>query len=503
MEIKWRTSIMMIAVSALVIVGAFWTTFTTMYATWANSQTFTHCFFVAPLSAWLVWRERRVLKPLRPTSTYLFLQLLVVVGLAWLFATYIDILLFKQLAVVTLFLVIVLSVLGWQVTKKIVFPLLLLYFLVPAGDELIPYLIDFTANFTVAAVRMVGVPVYQEGQLLFLPTGTWSVVKQCSGVRYLIASFMLGFLYAYLNYTKLWKRLLFIAISLIVPVIANGMRASMIVLLGHYSDMTLAVGVDHLIYGWVFFGIVIGAMFYLGSFFADPVPNESPLSFALDSNTNRGGSSRKAVTVLLLALTLSVVWPLYYHYSSEQPQLNGKDYSVGMPDVPGWAGGEPIVTDWIPAYRNFDADGAGNYRTEQGVVKLYIAYYNSQHQDHELVNYHNSMLDEHDTAWHVVEHGVVTLTLAGKEVDVSRMVVKSESERLSLLYFNYMESGFVAGDTRTKLAEATLRLRGLPTYGALVTVISPYSQEAVALNSAFAEAAADAVAGKIRAAHGE
>ena len=503
MEIKWRTSIMMIVMSALVIVAAFWTTFTTMYATWANSQTFTHCFFVAPLSAWLIWRERRVLKPLRPTPTYLFLPLLMIVGLAWLFATYIDILLFKQLAVVTLFLVIVLSVLGWQVTKKIAFPLLLLYFLVPAGDELIPYLIDFTANFTVTAVRMVGVPVYQEGQLLFLPTGTWSVVKQCSGVRYLIASFMLGFLYAYLNYTKLWKRLLFIGVSLIVPVIANGMRASMIVLLGHYSDMTLAVGVDHLIYGWVFFGIVIGVMFYLGSFFADPVPNESPLSFALDSNTNRGGSSKKAVTVLLMALTLSVIWPIYYHYSSEQLQSGGKNYSVGTPDIPGWAHDGSTVTDWIPSYKNFDADSTVNYRTEQGVVKLYIAYYNSQQQDRELVNYHNSMLDEHETGWHMVEHGTVTVTLAGKQVDVSRMVVKSESEKLSLLHFNYMESGFVAGDMRTKLAEAMLRLRGLPTYGALITVITPYSQDATALNSAFAEAAADAIVLKIRAAHGE
>ena len=503
MEIKWRTSIMIIVVSALVIIGAFWTTFTTMYVTWANSQTFTHCFFVAPLSVWLIWRERQRLKPLRPTPTYLFLPLLVLVGFVWLFATYIDLLLFKQLAVVTMFLVIVLSVLGWQVTQKILFPLLLLYFLVPAGDELIPYLIDFTANFTVNAVRMVGVPVYQEGQLIFLPTGTWSVVKQCSGVRYLIASFMLGFLYAYLNYTKLWKRLLFIAISLVVPVIANGMRASMIVLLGHYSDMTLAVGVDHLIYGWVFFGIVIGMMFYLGSFFADPVPNDPPLSFSMDSNTNRGGSSKKGVVVMVLALTLSVLWPLYYHYTSEQIEAQGGSYLLEMPDVPGWERDESVVTGWLPSYKNFDADIAANYRSKQGVVKLYIAYYNSQRQDRELVNYHNSMLDEHDTDWHVVDHGAVTLKLAGKDVDVLRMVVKSDSEKLSLLYFNYMESGFVAGDMKTKLAEALLRLRGLPTYGALVTVITPYGQESVALNSAFAEMAAEAVALKIRAAHGE
>ena len=47
----------------------------------------------------------------------------------------------------------------------------------------------------------------------------------------------------------------------------------MIVLLGHYSGNRLAVGVDHLIYGWVFFGIVIGIMFFIGSRWAEaPVP---------------------------------------------------------------------------------------------------------------------------------------------------------------------------------------------------------------------------------------
>ncbi len=503
MEIKWRTSIMMIGVSALVLIAAFWSTFTTMYVTWSNSQTFTHCFFVAPLSAWLIWRERHLLRPLRPNPTYLFLPLLAFTGVIWLLAAYIDLMLFKQLAVVSMFLVLVLSLLGWQVTQKIIYPLLLLYFLVPAGDELIPYLIDFTANFTVAAVRLAGVPVYQEGQMLFLPSGTWSVVKQCSGVRYLIASFMLGFLYAYLNYTKLWKRLLFIAVSLVVPVIANGMRASMIVLIGHYSDMTLAVGVDHLIYGWVFFGIVIALMFYLGSFFADPVATESPLTFALDSHTNRGGSSKKAMLVVVLALLLSTVWPVYYNYSSAQSQDNGKVFSLEMPDIPGWERQETELTSWLPSYQNFDADIAATYRSEQGTVKLYVAYYNSQQQGHELVNYHNTMLYEHDLEWHMSEHGTAIVNLSGEDLKVTRMAVKSESEKLSLLYFNYMESGFVAGDIKTKLAEAVLRLRGVPTYGALITVITPYSNDSDALNNSFAVAAADAIALKIRAAHGE
>ena len=67
--------------------------------------------------------------------------------------------------------------------------------------------------------------------------------------------------------------MLFVALSVIVPIIANGMRAYMIVMIAHLSDMKLALGVDHLIYGWVFFGIVMLLLFWIGSFWREiPAP---------------------------------------------------------------------------------------------------------------------------------------------------------------------------------------------------------------------------------------
>ena len=60
---------------------------------------------------------------------------------------------------------------------------------------------DWTGRATVAdAVRASGIPIYREGLQFVIPSGTWSVVEACSGVRYLIASFMVGTLFAYLSY---------------------------------------------------------------------------------------------------------------------------------------------------------------------------------------------------------------------------------------------------------------------------------------------------------------
>src|SRR5206468_6688395 len=117
--------------------------------------------------------------------------------------------------------------------------------------------------------------VFREGNYFTIPSGSWSVVEACSGVRYLIASFMVGTLYAYLSYRSTARRAAFIAASLVVPIVANWLRAYMIVMLGHLTNNRLAVGADHLVYGWIFFGIVMALLFWIGSRWRqdeDPLP---------------------------------------------------------------------------------------------------------------------------------------------------------------------------------------------------------------------------------------
>jgi hypothetical protein len=49
-----------------------------------------------------------------------------------------------------------------------------------------------------------------------------------------------------------------------VPVLANGMRALGIVLLGHHLGSAEAAAADHLIYGWIFFSLVIALLVLAG-----------------------------------------------------------------------------------------------------------------------------------------------------------------------------------------------------------------------------------------------
>ncbi len=260
----WLPATLTLAAVWLVLGLLYTDTVATMVGIWYRSETFAHAFLVPPISAWLIWRQRAQLARLNPQPQPWLLAGLAVAAVGWLLADLVKVNSASQLAWMAMLVLSVPAVLGLAVASAILFPLLFLFFAVPVGEFMLPYMMEWTADFTVYALRMSGIPVYREGLQFVIPSGSWSVVEACSGVRYLIASFMVGTLFAYLNYRSTKRRVIFIIASLLIPILANWLRAYMIVMLGHLSGNTIAVGVDHLLYGRLFFGVVGMLMFYMG-----------------------------------------------------------------------------------------------------------------------------------------------------------------------------------------------------------------------------------------------
>ena len=250
-------------------------TFESIVSIWWRSGTFTHCFFVLPIVGYLVWRKRLALQHVTFRTDPRGLPFLGLIGLAWLLADLIHVQVVAQLAVVAMIVVLVWVALGWAVVRILAFPLGFLLFAVPMGEAVVYPLMQLTATVTVTLLSLSGIPVYSEGTFISIPSGDWSVVEACSGIRYLIASVFLGSLYAYLSYRSLLAPDRFMVLATVVPILANGIRAFLIVMIGHLSGMKLAVGIDHLIYGWVFFGFVMFALFAIGNLWSEqPTPED-------------------------------------------------------------------------------------------------------------------------------------------------------------------------------------------------------------------------------------
>jgi exosortase A len=262
--------------------------------TWIDSTAYNHCFLVIPIAGYLLWERRfelegAVARPL-PLAALLGLPLAAV----WLAAERLGIMEGRQLIFLTFVQLLFFTLLGPRLWLRVCGPLLYLYFLVPFGEFLVPKLQDITAVFIRHGVQVLGIPAYIDGYVIEIPAGTFYVAEACAGLRFLIASIAFGCLYALLMYRSAARRIAFIAISIVVPVIANGFRALGIVWLGHLLGSAEAAAADHVLYGWIFFSIVILLLVAIGLPFRqdllDPPPPRQDLDMPRASRLALAGA---------------------------------------------------------------------------------------------------------------------------------------------------------------------------------------------------------------------
>ncbi len=231
---------------------------------WLDSTAYNHCFLIIPIVAYLLWDRRDLLAVATPLPNPWFALAAIPASVAWLLAERLGIMEARQLVVMTLVEVFLLSVLGWRLFYRLAGPLLYLYFLVPFGAFITPWLQGITTSFVVNGLDLLNIPNYSDGYAIEIPEGSFLVAEACAGLRFLIASIAFGYLYAMLLYRSPGRRGLFMLASIVVPIIANGFRALGIVVLGHVLGNAQAAVADHLIYGWIFFSVVILLLIALG-----------------------------------------------------------------------------------------------------------------------------------------------------------------------------------------------------------------------------------------------
>jgi exosortase/archaeosortase family protein len=119
---------------------------------------------------------------------------------------------------------------------------------------LVPLLQVVTAQLSMALLGLAGIPAHMEGVFITTPGGYFEVAEACSGVKFLVAMLALGVLIAHVGFRSWPRRLAFVATALIVPVLANGVRAFATILVAAETSNAAASGFDHVVYGWFFFG---------------------------------------------------------------------------------------------------------------------------------------------------------------------------------------------------------------------------------------------------------
>lgn len=474
------------------VIALMWPTAQSIITLWLTSDTFSHGFFILPVFLWLVWRKRAELGLLKVQPDWRPTPLIFCFGAGWFLSRLIGLEVGEQLAMVLIIMCVIWATVGSQIAHVIRFPILFLFFLAPLGQELVPALMDITADFTVWAIRLSGIPIYREGLFFSLPSGDWSVVRACSGVNYLIASITLGTVYAHLNYTSNLRKLVFIAFSAIVPIFANGIRAYLIVMIGHLSSNKLAVGVDHLIYGWVFFGLVMFVLFGIGGLFHD---SQQPATKQPALKHNGGekyssGINRQHASVLFISILLVAIWPAWASQtgpSSVTPTMESiSEYSI-LPDSIATTATLPTANfnQWEPIVKGFDFRLNAIYEAGTDTAVKASAYlYINQTQGKEMISSSNVLVKNRDNTWRVTSsENQKIVTNNGVPVPIQETTLHSSAKNIVIWKWYAVGNQYSANPLQVKMLELLYKAQFKPTLSTIYIIYTdetPSSRDALA-----------------------
>jgi exosortase A len=466
-------ALVLLVISAFIAMfqGTAWS----MIRVWSESDTFAHGFVIFPISAFLVWRKRHELARIRPEPVGYGPAVLLIPGFFWFLGYVSDVQVIQQYCFIASIILLVWALLGWEVLKLLAFPLGYLLFAVPFGKFLVPYLIDFAAEFAVAALRLSGVPVFAQGASFSTPGADWKVVEVCSGMRYLIAALVVGTLYAYLNFRSLKRRLLFVLTTIVVTLIASGLRVYVIVMIGHFIDMKHAKGFDHLFIGWVFFGIVILLIFWIGSFWHEDTSYDGTKQAGHDADATTGHQpdvARPVWTMIgVFSLLALAVWPVTGGWVKDRA-ASVADISLQAPaGMGGWNPSQDLVDDWQPHYEGDDDRITRTYQKGGNRVGIYLIYYSAQRQGAELVNASNRIVKP-GTWRRVAASEQITLDTPGLAVDTMKTRLYSANRKLLAYQWNWFDGQYIARPHIAKLMELKRKLLGKPLPAAAIVVFT-------------------------------
>lgn len=281
----YRQLVVASMVLTLLWAGIFWPTLQNMESVWRGSDTYMHCYVIPFIAVWLLYdRKAHIQAQAQPHVS--LLPVLAAFALIWLAGYAADINTLTHFSTVICLQLLLLGLVGKQLGKQVAFPLAYLIFMVPFGDALNLPLQELTATASVTMLHWAGVPVLREGLYLTTPVGQFEVAEACSGLRFLIASIAIGTLFSYLTFQHWWKHLLFVTGIIAASIVGNFFRAFFLIWIGEKSQMQYGFGADHFVYGWLVFGLVMFAAFWLGGRFADREP-ETVATTAPDTSSRQ------------------------------------------------------------------------------------------------------------------------------------------------------------------------------------------------------------------------
>lgn len=459
---SWRDALIRLGGLWLALILAFLPDWQAMFAQWWDSSTYNHILLIPPILAWLVWQRLGQLRRIAPQAWWPGLLAVGLALLVWTMGAFAEFNLLRQAGAVALLPASALLLLGPRAVAGLLFPLGYMAFLVPFGDELVPMMQTITAIITIWLVQASGIPAVVDGVFIDTPAGLFEVAEACSGVKFLIAMVALGALVANVCFRSWKRRALFMALCVVAPIMANGLRAWGTIFVAQYVGAEKAGSFDHIVYGWLFFALVISAVLAVSWRYFDRAVDD-PMIDAAAINASpwlARLASRRMADPLAIALCGAMVLAGQGWARAAQAVAAPMPGQIFLPPVPGWQRVDYAPAAWWePRAAGADHRLLGRYADAGGrTVDVFLALYRNQSEGREATGFGQGALPP-DSAWAWASGAS---PVPGAKAD--RLIANGRIVRLT---HSYYRNGDLLTGSALKLKLATiadrLLLRAEPT----------------------------------------
>jgi exosortase A len=391
----WQRHLGALALLSVAIFAIFWREAADVAGIWWNSSTFTHCLLIVPMIGWLVSQRIVLLRPLTPVFWWPALAWMGGAGLVWLVGEAAGVGLFRQLGLVLMLQGAVAVTLGEKLVRALLFPLGYALLLVPFGEELVPLLQTLTAHISMILLHLSGIPAKMEGVFITTPAGFFEVAEACSGVNFLIAMLAYAVFAAHLCFRSWARRIVFVVLALATTILANALRAYGTMVAAEIWGIEAAGGIDHIFYGWFFFGAVILLVMLVARRWFDRPANDAAVDVrGLDGRPRFAGPAK---AVLPAALAVPLLFAGWGHLVGGRSAALPAKIAINAP--PRWSDVRAGGMAWAPRFDGADRRQLRHFSNNNGqVVTVAIGGYERQAEGREVVAFGQGAVDP-DSKW--------------------------------------------------------------------------------------------------------
>ena len=445
-----------------------------LIAAWSGTSTYSYCFLIIPISGWLAWERRHDLLAATPRPSVFGFALLAAAGVVWLFAELTSTLVLAELAIVAMAQSIVVATLGIQAARILIFPLVYLVFVVPVGETFVPALQAITANSAVTLLKLTGLPVRSEGLTIDLPNARWIVDEACAGLKFLVASVAVGALLSGMFLRSWSRRIVFMILSIVVPIAANVFRAYIVVAISYFTDNAYAAGIDHILYGWVVFALVLLGMVAIAVAMREGDGDHSSARLRAPPPLRTPGviSARPFMAAALMSLVLVT------SFKAGAVSLEGLPTDAALPEsLPlSVQGPWTMIATTDPSPPIFSGpDRVWNQAYSDGTATIYLSvgYYAFERSGAEVASLRHrfssgTSMRKRGEYWQDADASTQTF-------HAKALTFGGRGERRLLWYWLWVDGRHTGSPYLAKLLQLKAKLLGGPTAAAIISISTDYS----------------------------